>query len=179
LDSEATADWPMFAAGGLVIIVLVALGAAVPARVALAGAAAAVCGLTAVAGFQASLLRLARTPAAYGVTWDLAVGGFASAAAAEPVGRRLLANPEVASMAALTGQMDVQVDGRSITLIAIEERRGSLPPMVIGGREPLRPDEIALGSITLRSLGKRVGDTVALAAGQRPARRSGSSAARS
>ena len=228
LDSEAAADWPMFAAGGLVIAVLVALGAAVPAwraaggrggasgtavpaasgrpsrvaaalaangvppttvtgvrlalepgrgrtaapaRAALVGVAAAVCAVTAVAGFEASLRRLARTPAAYGATWDLAVGAFASAAAAEPVGRRLLANPAVASMAALTGQMDVQVDGRRITLIAIEERRGSLPPMVIEGREPLRPDEIALGSTTLRGLGKRVGDTVTLAAEQRPARR--------
>ena len=86
---------------------------AVPVRAALAGAAAAVCAVTAVAGFGASLIHFATTPAAYGVTWDLAVGGFASAEAAEPVARRLLASPDVAAMAALTGQMDVLVDGRS------------------------------------------------------------------
>ena len=228
LGSEMTGDWPMFAVGGLVIVVLVALGTAlpvwrsarsrgdatgvadpagsgrpsrvaaalatngvppttvtgvrlalergrgrtaVPVRAALAGAAAAVCAVTAVAGFGASLTHLATTPTAYGVTWDLAVGGFASAEAAEPVARRLLASPDVAAMAALTGQMDVLVDGRSSRLIAFDERRGSLVPAVIEGREPLRPDEIALGTTTLRSLGKRVGDTVALAAGRRPGRR--------
>ena len=228
LGSEATGDWPMFAVGGLVIVVLVALGAAlpvwrsargrgdatgvadpagsgrpsrvaaalaangvlpttvtgvrfalergrgrtaVPVRAALAGAAAAVCAVTAVAGFGASLIHFATTPAAYGVTWDLAVGGFASAEASEPVARRLLASPDVAAMAALTGQMDVLVDGRSSRLIAIDERRGSLAPAVIEGREPLQPDEIALGTTTLRSLGKRVGDTVTLAAEQRPGRR--------
>jgi hypothetical protein len=42
---------------------------------------------------------------------------------------------------------------------------------VIEGREPLRPDEIALGSITLGRLGGQLGDTVTVAASQRPARR--------
>jgi ABC-type lipoprotein release transport system permease subunit len=227
LDPGVKVDWLMFAAGGLGIIVLVVLGATVPAwraargrgalgladpadsgrpsrvagalgsagvpptavtgvrlamepgrgrtavpvRAALAGAAAGVCAVTAAAGFGASLVRLAATPAAYGVTWDVAVGGFASAETAEPVGRRLVANPEVAAVAALTGSMDVSVDGRSMALVGVEERRGALSPAIIEGREPLRPNEIALGSITLRSLGKRVGDTVMLAAEQRPARR--------
>ena len=228
LDPGIKVDWPLLAAGGLGIVVLVALGATVPAwraargrggavgltdptdsgrpswvagalagasvplttvtgvrlamepgrgrtavpvRAALAAAAAGVCAVTAAAGFGASLFRLAATPAAYGVTWDVAVGGFASAETAEPVGRRLLANPEVAAVAAMTGQMDVSVDGRSMTLIAVEERRGTLSPPMIEGREPLRPNEIALGSRTLRSLDKRVGDTVTLAAEQRPARR--------
>ena len=228
LDPGVKVDWPLIAAGGLGIVVLVALGAtrpawqaargrggavgladpadsgrpsrvagalagagvpltavtgvrlamepgrgrtAVPVRAALAGAAAGVCAVTAAAGFSASLVRLAATPAAYGVTWDVAVGGFASAETAEPVGRRLLTNPEVAAVAALTGSMDVSVDGLSMALVGVEERRGALSPAIIEGREPLRPNEIALGSITLRSLGKRVGDTVMLAAEQRPARR--------
>jgi hypothetical protein len=144
---------------------------AVPVRAALAGAAAAVCAVTAAAGFGASLARLVSTPPGYGVTWDVSVGGFASAAAAEPVARRLLGNSEVAAMAAMLGETNASIDGRYVPIMAIEERRGSLPPAVIEGREPLRPDEIALGSITLRSLGKQVGDTVTVAAEQRPARR--------
>lgn len=144
---------------------------AVPVRAALAVATAAVCAVTAAAGFGASLGRLASSPAAYGVTWDVAVGGFASAAAAEPVARRLLANPEVAAVAGLLGQVDVSVDGRFASVQAMEERKGSLPPAVIEGREPLRPDEIALGSITLQRLGRQVGDTVTMTAGQRPPRR--------
>jgi hypothetical protein len=143
---------------------------AVPVRAALAGAVAAVCAITAAAGFGASLTRLVRTPPAYGVAWDVAVGGFAPTAAAEPVAGQLLANPEVAAVAALLGQSEVTVDGRLVPILAIEERKGALAPVVIEGREPLRPDEIALGSLTLRSLGRRVGDTVTLAAERRPAR---------
>jgi hypothetical protein len=144
---------------------------AVPVRAALAGAVAAVCAVTAVAGYRASLGLLGRSPAAYGANWDTAVGAFASAATAEPVGDRLVRNPEVAAMAALIGVMDVSVDGRFVGVMAIDERKGSLPPTVLEGREPLRPDEIALGSITIRSLGKRVGDTVTVAADERPPRR--------
>jgi hypothetical protein len=143
---------------------------AVPVRAALAGAVAAVCAITAAAGFGASLTRLVSTPPAYGVAWDVAVGGFAPTAAAEPVAGQLLANPEVAAVAALLGQSEVTVDGRLVPILAIEERKGALAPVVIEGREPLRPDEIALGSLTLRSLGRRVGDTVTLAAERRPAR---------
>jgi ABC-type lipoprotein release transport system permease subunit len=143
---------------------------AVPVRAALAGAVAAVCAVTAAAGFGASLTRLVSTPPEYGAAWDVAMGAFAPTAAAEPVAGKLLANPEVAAVAALLGQSEVTVNGRLVSILAIEERKGSLAPVVIEGREPLRPNEIALGSLTLRSLGGRVGDTVTLSAERRPAR---------
>jgi hypothetical protein len=41
-------------------------------------------------------------------------------------------------------------------------------PTVVEGREPLRPDEIALGSLTLHTLGRRLHDTVMFNAGSRP-----------
>jgi hypothetical protein len=144
---------------------------AVPIRTAMAAATAAVCAVVAAAGFAASLSRLAGSPPAYGVTWDVAVGGFASADASERAARRLLDTPEVATVAGLMGQLDVVVDGRSVPVLAMEERKGSLPPAMIEGREPLRPDEVALGSTTLRRLGRRPGDTVSVVVGDRPARR--------
>jgi hypothetical protein len=144
---------------------------AVPVRAALAGAVAAVCILTAAAAFGASLARLARSPAAYGVSWDAAVGNFASAAAGEPVAARLQRDPEVAATAGLLSYLEAVVDGRPALLLSMEERKGSLSPAVIEGREPLRPDEIALGSITLRSVGRKVGDTVTVAVERRPAQR--------
>jgi ABC-type lipoprotein release transport system permease subunit len=228
LHQGAATDWPVFAVGGLAILGLVLVGAAlsawraaripgdalgvvgstgparpsrvagalaaagvrpttvtgvrmalepgrgrtaVPVRAAMAGATAAVCAVIAANSFGASLDRLAGDPPAYGVTWDVAVGGFASAAAGEPIADRLVANPEVAAVAGMLGQFDVSVDGRPVPFLAMEEHKGSLPPAVIEGREPLRPDEIALGSTTLRRLGRRVGDTVTVAAGQEPARR--------
>jgi hypothetical protein len=228
LDPGVAADWSVLPAGCLAIVVLVAVGAALPAwraagapgdamgviapaspgrpsqvaaalaatgapptavigvrlalepgrgrtavpvRAALAGATAAVCMVTAAASLTATLAHLAATPAAYGVTWDLAVGNFASAAAAEPVGRRLMGNPEVAAAAGLQGYQPTTVDGQPVLVLAISERKGSLPPAVIEGREPLRPDEIVLGSLTLHSLGRRVGDLVTMTAEHQPARR--------
>jgi ABC-type lipoprotein release transport system permease subunit len=227
LDPGVAADWLVLAVGGFAIVVLVAVGAALPAwraagvrgdalggidptgsgrpsrvaaglaaagvppttvigvrlalepgrgrtavpvRAALVGAMAAVCTVTAAAGFGASLTHLVSSPPAYGAAWDVAMGGFAPTAAAEPVAGQLLANPEVAAVAALFGQSEVTVNGRLVSILAIEERKGTLAPAVIEGREPLRRDEIALGSLTLRSLGRRVGDTVTLAAERRPAR---------
>jgi hypothetical protein len=143
---------------------------AVPVRAALVGGVAAVCAVTAVAGFGASLAHLTGTPRAYGVTWDLGIGNFASAAAATPVAERLHGRPEVAATAGMLSFVNVYVDGRYVPLMAIEEGKGTLAPAVIDGREPLRFDEIALGSITLRSLGKRVGDTVTLTVDPQPPR---------
>jgi hypothetical protein len=133
---------------------------AVPVRAALAGTVAAVCAVTAAASFGASLTHLVATPPAYGVTWDLAVGSFDLAATAEPVAKRLVSHPEVAAAAARLGAQDMWINGQAIPVLAIEPRKGSLPLAVVEGREPTSPDEIALGSTTLRSLGKQVGDSV-------------------
>jgi ABC-type lipoprotein release transport system permease subunit len=135
----------------------------VPVRAALAGTVAAVCAITVAAGYAASLARLTGTPSNYGVTWDLAVVSVGTAEAADPVAQRLIDHPQVAAVAGLlSGQ--ALVDGRDVPLMAIEDRKGRLPPAVVEGRAPQRLDEIALGSITLRRLGKQVGDTVQVAA---------------
>jgi hypothetical protein len=136
---------------------------AVPARAALAGTVAAVCAITAAAGNAASLAHLTASPPAYGVTWDLSVGSFGTAAAAEPIAKRLVNHPQVATVAALLSPGPMYVDGQPIPLMAIEDRKGRLPLAVVEGHEPQRSDEIALGSITLRSLGKHPGDTVEVA----------------
>jgi hypothetical protein len=228
LHPGVLADWPVLAAGGVAVVVLVAVSAAlaawrvarahgdllgvanltgrsrpsqmattlaaagaptstvigvrlalepgrgrtaVPVRTALAGAVAAVCAVTAMAGFGASLTRLVRSPQAYGVTWDVIVRNLASAEAVEPLVGRLQHHPDVAAVATHFGQISTLIDGHALPVMTIQERHGSVPPALIEGREPQRPDEIALGLVTLRSLGKRVGDTVTLAANHKPAER--------
>jgi ABC-type lipoprotein release transport system permease subunit len=144
----------------------------VPIRAAMAGATAAVCAVVAAGSFGVSLARLAGSPPAYGVTWDVAVDAYTPTTdGGDPIADRLLANPQIEAAAGMLG-MDVTIDGRPVTVLAFEERKGSLPPTVIEGREPLRPEEIALGSTTLKRLGRRVGDMVTVAAGERsPPRR--------
>jgi hypothetical protein len=61
-----------------------------------------------------------------------------------------------------------QIDGHSVPIVAFQPRKGVVSPTAVEGREPLRPDEIALGSLTLHTLGKRLHDTVTFNAGSRP-----------
>jgi hypothetical protein len=133
---------------------------AVPVRSAVAAAAAGVAALTLAVTFGASLLGLVGDPHAYGVTWDVKVGGFVDPQAAEQAARRLTANPAVAAFAgAVTQPPDSRIDGRAVHLLAFTPGKGELLPAVVQGRPPIQPDEIALGSITMRELGKQIGDT--------------------
>jgi ABC-type antimicrobial peptide transport system permease subunit len=139
---------------------------AVPVRAAMAGAAAAVAAVTTAAVFAASLAHLGHAPSGYGVSWDLGVGNFADAASAERVGKLLAANPALSSVAGLVGtSQPAQIDEHLVPIIAIQPVKGVVSPTIVGGREPLRPGEIALGSLTMRTLGKRLGDTVMFNAG--------------
>src|SRR5512133_1281412 len=149
---------------------------AVPVRSAIAVAAAAVCALTAALTFDASLLRLLSDPAAYGITWDVRVGNFAEPQGAERAARKLASNPAVAAYAgaayagaayagaayagAVTGSPDARIDGRAVQLLSFTPGKGELPPAIVEGRAPTQPGELALGSVTMRALGKHLGDTV-------------------
>jgi FtsX-like permease family len=134
---------------------------AVPIRSAIIAAAGAMCALTVAVTFSASLLGLLDDRRAYGVTWDISVGNFSDPQAADQGARKLAANPGVAAYAGVvTGPEDPLLDGRSVQIIALAPGKGELLPAVIEGRAPTQPDEIALGSVTMRTLGKRIGDTV-------------------
>jgi hypothetical protein len=133
---------------------------AVPVRSAIVAAAAGVAALTVAVIFGASLLGLVGDPFAYGVTWDVKVGGFVDPQAAKQAARRLAANPAVAAFAgAVTQPPDSRIDGRAVHLLAFTPGKGELLPAVVEGRAPIQPNEIALGSTTMRELGKHIGDT--------------------
>jgi putative ABC transport system permease protein len=135
--------------------------AAVPVRSAIIAAGAGVCALTVAVTFGASLLYLLSHPRAYGVTWDVKVGNFADPGAAAEAVRRLDTNPGVAAYAGgVTGLLDPLIDGRSVPVLSFAPGKGELLPAVVEGRAPFQPQEIALGSVTMRILGKRIGDTV-------------------
>jgi hypothetical protein len=134
---------------------------AVPIRSAIIATAGAVCALTVAVTFSASLLGLLGNPRAYGVTWDASVGNFSDPQAAAQGARKLATHPGVAAFAGgVTGPEDPLLDGRSVQVMSWTPGKGELLPAVIEGRAPTQPDEIALGSITMHTLGKRIGDTV-------------------
>jgi len=133
---------------------------AVPVRSALTAAAAAVCALTVAVTFGASLQRLVGDPHAYGVTWDLQVGNFADDQGPEQAARKLAADPAVAAYRGAASGLGPLIEGQSVPLLSFTPGKGTLGPVVVEGREPTQPDEIALGGTSMRTLGKRIGDTV-------------------
>jgi hypothetical protein len=61
---------------------------------------------------------------------------------------------------AVTGSPDARIDGRAVQLLSFTPGKGELPPAIVEGRAPTQPGELALGSVTMRALGKHLGDTV-------------------
>jgi ABC-type antimicrobial peptide transport system permease subunit len=142
---------------------------AVPVRSALTGTAIAVAALVAALVFGASLVRLVDTPPLYGQDWTLGLNlGFGSAPASGPlgVGTVLSRTPGVTAYAG-GNSGEISVDGQQVAAVGIWPLRGEVFPTLLDGRPPAAAGEIALGSRTLRRLGKHVGDLVSVQAAAR------------
>lgn len=143
---------------------------AVPVRSALTATAAAVCTLTVAVTFGGSLAHLAGDPRAYGITWDVQVGNYADAQGPEQAARKLAADPAVAAYRGAMSGIGPLLEGRPVTVLSFASGKGSLGPVVVEGRGPAQPDEVALGTVTMRTLGRRIGDTVELRGAGEPQR---------
>jgi hypothetical protein len=141
---------------------------AVPVRSTIVSATLAVAMIAGVLGFTAGLNKLFDHPKLYGWNWDIQVGDeFAPALDREAA--RLGANPATEAVAiGTTARIDVR--GRQVDLLAMESRKGSITPAMIAGRAAERPDEIVLGTRTLRDAGRAIGDSVDVALGDTTAR---------
>ncbi|MGI9032590.1 MAG: hypothetical protein ACR2HY_02685 [Acidimicrobiales bacterium] len=138
-----------------------ATGSAVAVRGAMVGATAAVAGVVAALVFATSLDALAVNRRSQGWNWDVLVGNPNSqgdvAASSVP---KLAANPAVGAFEGLVPPQSVRLGGHAVDVMAFEAEKGELFPTVLEGREPRKPDEILVGTATLRAIGRRVGDTV-------------------
>jgi hypothetical protein len=136
---------------------------AAPIRPALLGAVVGTLGLTAALLFGAEVRHLVATPRLYGANWDFSV---TDVTANTPCGGNdygLRTASGISALAELCSQ-NVSIDGRPVTAIAYTQLRGEpIEPVVVSGRAPDGPDEVALGATTVRALGKRVGDSIAVA----------------
>jgi hypothetical protein len=139
---------------------------AVPVRSALVGTVLAIASVTAAATFSASLDRLARTPALYGWTWDVAAGIGWFEFDTKQVVASLSADRQVAAFAGVDFG-EVRVQGRQVPAVGIDRLRGEVFPTLLEGRPPAGQDEIVLGTKLLQRLHRRVGDTVTVTVGDR------------
>lgn len=133
---------------------------AVPLRSTVTAIAIGVGATIGVVIFGASLSHLLGTPRLYGATFDADVeanGNFSDVRPALPAVSR---DRDVTGIA--LGQTGIPLQSGVVTFGAqlMVPIRGSIDPPVIAGRLPRAKDEMALGSVTLASLHRGIGDTV-------------------
>ena len=134
---------------------------AVPVRSALVGTTVAVAAGLAAVVFGASLIGLVGTPHRYGQNWaqvlDLGFGGVTTRFGAKVLARE----PDLAGVAAGNyGQVSIGTGQASVPAIGIDQVRGRDYLTLLAGRAPSAPDEIVLGAQTLRTVHRRLGQTV-------------------
>jgi hypothetical protein len=132
---------------------------AVPVRSALLGTILAIAAVVAALVFGTSLLHLIGTPRLYGQNWqqelDLSFGTMDG-----KVGAKIAARQPGLTGYAAGNYGNIAVDGALVGAIGIDPLRGGGFLTLLAGRAPRRPDEIALGTQTLRDIGGRLGQTV-------------------
>jgi len=134
---------------------------AVPVRSALLGSIAAVTAVVAAVVFSTSLGGLAAHPARYGWDWDLVIQAESGYGAFTPGAMKKLIRdePAVAGWSEFAFAQ-LPVDGKVVPALGLRRDLGSVQPPTTGGRALSAPDQIELGTATLRELRKKVGDRV-------------------
>ncbi len=166
VEAAARLGMPPPATNGLRMALEAGRGeSAIPIRSAFAGAVFGIAGITAVLVFAASLAHLDRTPRLYGWTFDLRteVGTQPGKVCVDRDDRGLARAPGVTAIAAACIR-GVEVSGHPVSAWGFESLRGTIDPEVVAGRAPRGPREVALGSVTLDAVHKRIGDSVRIQA---------------
>ncbi len=136
---------------------------AVPIRSTVVGAVAGVGALVAALAFGASLDNLVGRPPLYGWNWDAVASAGDDPASIERTAQRLRAFDEITEFSAAT-LADVFLPGdRATQAYFIESFEGDVTATIAEGEPPRAPDEVALGSATMRAFDLRIGDPVAIA----------------
>lgn len=121
------------------------------------------------ATFAASLQHLLRTPPLYGWNWDVLIGNpFLDDRYDETV-PALRASRAVSGFSSVIFS-DLEIgEGRAMA-VGFDTVQGSILPPVVEGRAPRQPDEVLVGTRTLRDIGAGIGDVVRVRVGDRAER---------
>jgi ABC-type lipoprotein release transport system permease subunit len=134
---------------------------AVPVRSALLGSIAAVTAVVTAVVFSASLSGLTAHPARYGWNWDLVIQAEAGYGAFAPgTMSHLLHGQRAVAGWSEFGFAQLPIDGKVVPALGLRRDLGSVQPPTTSGRALSGPGQIELGTVTLRELGKKVGDRV-------------------
>ena len=134
---------------------------AVPVRSALLGAIAAVAAVVTAVVFNASLAGLTSHPARYGWNWDLVIQAQAGYGNFNPGAmEKLLKDQPAVTAWSEFSFAQLPIDGQVIPALGLQRQLGSVQPPTTSGQALSGPGQVELGSVTLRQLGKKVGDRV-------------------
>ena len=133
-------------------------GGAVPVRTSLAGMVVGIAALVAAMTFGASLTHLLSTPRLYGWSWDMYLES--NQYKTYDVAPDLAADPSTEAVAFADSGAPLAVGHLETEGFAIGPLKGLIEPVVIEGRAPQGPDELALGAKTFDALGADIGDRV-------------------
>ncbi len=139
---------------------------AVPARATLVGTMLSLAALIAALTFGASLRHLTTTPELYGWNWDAVVGSPFDNDVTDEVIPALSANSAVGEFSSVSFA-ELQMQGIRMRAFGFDTVRGGVLPPVIEGREPRAPDEVVIGTKSLRAVGRSLGQVVTVEAGDR------------
>ena len=107
----------------------------------------------------AGLIALVSTPHRYGQNWDQIMDLGEQGASGAFGAKVLSAEPAIAGYSAGNyGQLTI--DGRAVAAVGIGPRRGAGLFTLLAGHPPSGPAEIVMGAQTLRTLHRRLGQTV-------------------
>lgn len=144
---------------------------AVPVRSTVLGVTLAIAAFAASFAFLGSYRHLLATPRLYGVDFDIGVGNpFLGPDTTPAVEEILRTDPAVGSFSGGNIIQSVEVRGpggasERANIWAFDPVQGSAHPTVIEGSWPQAPDEIALGTRSMRSARTKVGQSVTVSAG--------------
>ena len=138
-----------------------------PVLATLAGSAAAVLAVVMAVVFGASLNGLVTHPARYGWNWTLLMdteGGYGSWPPSQ-MDKLVSGQPEVIGWSTFAFTQ-IPIDSQEVPALGLTRHLGSVQPPTTSGHPLSGPLQIELGTVTLRELGKHVGDTVTAGAGR-------------
>jgi hypothetical protein len=134
---------------------------AVPVRSSLLAVIVAVAALVGTMSFAASLDRLLATPRLYGWNWDAHITTNSDSGDADGIIRSIAPDPRVTDLAAVDTP-PLAIGRTEFDGLFLRQAKGSIQPIVLEGRAPRGPDEVALGTETLRKVHAHVGSIVTI-----------------
>jgi hypothetical protein len=120
-----------------------------------------VAALAATLSFAASLDRLLGTPRLYGWNWDAHVTTNSETGDAEGIIRSIGPDTRVAALAGVDTP-PLAIGRTEFDGLFLRQYKGLIQPVILEGRAPRGPNEVALGTETLRQVHAHVGSTVTI-----------------